>query len=135
MKVYAIAPEVVDTVWDDVKGYIQGALKHSPPTHTLEDVRLELVEGRTRLWVISDEKRAYGAAVAGIQIYPQIKTCRVMWVGGEKMNKWIRELIKQLDIFAIQNDCPGAEAIGRKGWLRIWGSQDFGMLIYRRIYG
>lgn len=135
MKIYAIDPRILENVWDDVKGYIKRAIDRSPPTHSLENVRKEIEIGQSVLYVIGDDKQAYGAAVACVMVYPQLRSVRVRYVGGDRMKDWLKELRKVIDIFALENDCQYIESVGRGGWKRAWGCYSAGELLYRRLYG
>lgn len=117
----AIAPQDLDLVWDDVKGYIEAAMKRGPMTHSLDDVYLEVASGRRVLWVISDAERAYGACIAWITEWPLVKRCTVCWCGGEHFKYWIMNLLARIRAWARMNQASQVEVIGRRGWIKACG--------------
>lgn len=120
-QVTAIAPQDLDLVWDDVKDYLQTALDRGLKTHTLHDIYLECASGRLVLWVISGVDKAYGACVATIMQWPQMKTCLVRWCSGVEFKHWIMALLSRIRAWAIMNEAPIVEVIGRRGWVKACG--------------
>lgn len=124
-EITAIAPQHLDMVWDDVKGYVQLAIDRGQiKTHSVRDVFLECAAGKAVLWVVSTAERAYGIAIASIVEWPQLKTCHIRWCAGENFKYWVLDLFEHIKRWARMNEAPIVTAAGRRGWIRAVGMRE-----------
>lgn len=104
--------------WERCSGWIEAALYKSGATHTSEDVRKAVEEGRVQFWP------GEGCAlVTEVLEYPQSRRVRVWLAGGD-----LGEIAGMLETGERWARLIGAEAIevvGRHGWKRVLESDGF----------
>ena len=133
MRILQVRAEDVRIVWPEIKGYMEKTVKRVEHLYDVEDILGEVEQRRTALLVAEEEGKIYGAATIRITPFPKAKVASVDFVCGTKMQKWIRKLIKAIDIYAKENGCQYTDAVGREGWIRIWGAEKKGSWVVREI--
>ena len=133
MRILQVRAEDARIVWPEIKGYMQKTVKRVEHLYDVEDILDEVEQCRTALLVAEEEGTIYGAATIRITPFPKAKVASVDFVCGTKMQKWIRKLIKAIDIYAKENGCKYTDAVGRDGWIRIWGADKKGTWVVREI--
>jgi len=74
----------VQQVWDDVKGMLDSALKHSAGEYNLDQLKVMLVEGRQVLLVLVDEENKINTAFTVEWInYPNDRVAFLTAIGGK----------------------------------------------------
>jgi hypothetical protein len=124
MKITAIHPDDYQFVWADIKEYMEGAAKYTYGRYTVDDIYNELSKGNQQLWIAYDDK-IYAAVITQIMYYPRKKVLTMHFAGGTELNKWIKPIISVFRSFAKDNNCDSIEAIGRKGWKKIFENDGF----------
>jgi len=71
-----------------------------------------------QLWVATDENLIFAAMITELVKYPRKKVMRIIAIGGEGMNRWMR-FFPSLEAAALKAGCTGLETLGRKGWLKV----------------
>ena len=116
-KVVLVSPDDVPYIWDKVLPYIE--LSQTDEKELSPDDFLDsLVGGEMQLWVVVEEKEVIACMISRFANYPQKKVFRIVFVGGEGMEKWL-EFLPLIEDFALMNGCTFIEVWGRKAWLRI----------------
>lgn len=117
--VFPIRPDDVASVWPVLGNYIYDAMQYGLQTHTLEDVRKEIISEKMRLWAVLSEKgKPCGAAITGIWKEPLVSICTVRWLGGYDINDWFPTAQKVLASWAKLNGCSVLRHEGREGWVK-----------------
>lgn len=112
-----IYPANIAQVWADVMPLLESAVDKSG-THTIEDIYLSLMGGKSQLWVQWSGK-VDAAVTTEFVNYP-----RGLW-----FRFWLAGAVKDADVlwqkfydtlyeFAKNNQCVGIEDCGREGWNR-----------------
>ena len=116
-KAVLVAPDDVPYIWDKILPYIE--LSQTDEKELSPDDFLDsLVGGEMQLWVVVEEKEVIACMISRFANYPQKKVFRIVFVGGEGMEKWL-EFLPLVEDFALMNGCTFIEVWGRKAWLRI----------------
>jgi hypothetical protein len=102
-----------ETEWARCGDWISAALEYTgePPTHTLEDVRDEVLSGRFQFW-----PGARSAVVTEIAQYPRVKAVRIFLAGGDLSELQLIET--EICDWAKHIECSRVEIAGRAGWQR-----------------
>ena len=117
MKHTLVAPEDIDTIWDDVEGLIK---KASDDLLNYIDIYKLLREGTFLLWIITDENNAIVTAMTLMfQKYPRDTSLRIVTCGGEKMKEWLNEFLEKIEVFAKDRGCSYIDIDGRSGWSKV----------------
>ena len=111
-----VEPVAIDAYWHIVAPMIEPALNEEL---LLEDVYNKLLNEKMGLISISDDGEIVAACVVEFVTYPRIRAMRVVALGGEKMKKWLSQLIEFLDTWAVENRMDRIEQMGRDGWTRV----------------
>lgn len=109
---------MVGIVWDEAKGFIEGAVKTARGKCTIEDVRDGIESGLYLLWVVMDGKEVIAAITTRIIEYPRCRGMALDWIGGKRMKDWIEMSNRVLMDHARMNGCTHMEGYGRPAWIR-----------------
>ena len=120
MQVSMVPKDHVDTVWDSVKDYLEGAAQYTHGRYTVDDIYDCIKEYDHTLWIAFDEVGIKGAVVTNFVYYPQKKYLVMMFCGGEQLTQWKDPMLKLLQHWAFDNHCDGVEATARLGWAKIF---------------
>ena len=104
----------MDDVIDPCRAWIEAALEHGGNTHTFEDVKQGILEGRMQLWPAED-----GCCVTEIVVYPRKKVLSGFLAGGDLSR--VIDMIPDIEAWAVAHGCAAAEITGRRGWVRAFG--------------
>ena len=87
-KVVLVAPDDVPYIWDKILPYIE--LSQTDEKELSPDDFLDsLVGGEIQLWVVVEGKEVIACMISRFANYPQKKGFRIVFVGGEGMEKWL----------------------------------------------
>ena len=85
----------------------------------IEDIYEKLLVAEMQLWIVYDEDANIKSVLTTeIVIYPRMKTCRIVTLGGEGMDIWVEQFLDILEEWAIDNDCVAMETACRKGFIK-----------------
>ena len=118
--VYFCRPAEIPAVWDEVKEYLEKALKHSRHTN-LQNLRDNLLLDNYTLSLSMLDNKIIAACVTTITIDAHgEKACGVIACGGKvgKLYKWITVWNETTEKLAREADCKYMFVNGRKGWSR-----------------
>jgi hypothetical protein len=82
------------------------------------DVPPLLLSDRVQMWVANDTKGFFCSALTEVMQYPRAKVCRIIWLGGTRLEDCIF-LAEGLEYWAKGQDVRYMEASGRSGWARV----------------
>jgi len=85
-------------------------------THSLQDIKDKCLNDIWSLWCMVDNDKLYGVAITMVETFPQCKVFRILYAGGNEMDKWFDFCLNELDNIARINGCKYVALQGRKGW-------------------
>lgn len=120
-----IAPTTyIRTLWNDVSDQLERAVVRSNGRWTMEALYYSIESGHQQLWLaFDDDKMIDGVGTTEILDYPQGKMLAIQFLGGNKFNDWVWEMLEKFNAFAKDSGCVGIEATARQGFWK-WLSQD-----------
>ena len=111
-------------LWPDVRTQLAKATKRSNGRWNIEFLYAAILNGNQQLWVAFDSKNNIdGVGTTEILQYPEKKMLAVQFLGGDKFNDWVWDMIDRFKDFGRDNDCGGMEATARMGFWK-WLEQD-----------
>lgn len=117
-------------VWLDAWGWLQPAIDRFPNGPSAASLYWSLLSGERQLWIAWDAEKdkLVAAIITEIITYDPspVKVCRVPWIGGKGMRRWIEPALKMLTAWAIDNGCRFFEGSGRRGWKK-FGFEERGL--------
>ena len=132
MKLVRIPAEQLDTVWSLIEKDIKDALAYSGNLTSSSFVLEKSKENKFQVWVLWDKdkkttrEKYFGVVVTEIIKRELGKVCHIYIMTGRQRNKW-QFLVKDIEQFAIDEDCLMMELIARPGWKRILNNFDYKM--------
>ena len=132
MKLVRIPAEQLDTVWSLIEKDIKDALAYSGNLTSSSFVLEKSKENKFQVWVLWDEdkkttrEKYFGVVVTEIIKRELGKVCHIYIMTGRQRHKW-QFLVKDIEQFAIDEDCLMMELIARPGWKRILNNFDYKM--------
>lgn len=113
-----IFPANVGKAWPQVSSVLKPAVDRVG-THTIENVRQDILSGKSQLWVQWKNGQCEAALVTRFDPFP-VGLFLSVWLfaaaDGKTPNE--EELEKNIFDFAYANGCVGMRHEGRKGWER-----------------
>ena len=93
------------------KPWIKAALKYGGGTHSFEDVKSGIIDGRMQLW-----PAAKSCLITEITQYPKKKVLHVFLGAGDLEE--IKSMQPDVVAWGKSHGCTSLTMAGRKGWLR-----------------
>lgn len=118
--VEGIPHEGVNSVWNEVEPLIQKALDRGRFEWTTDDIRFELMNRNSQLWVGKHNGVIVGAGVTQIRNYPRLRVC-IFTLGGGSQLKFYKWGIHLIEAWARSHQCDELRIHGRRGWVRLLG--------------
>lgn len=100
--------------WTRCAAWIAAALEHDP-THSLDDVKAVVLEGRVRFW-----PGQACAIVTEISVWPRMKTGH-FWLAGGDLAEIHEVLQPMIEAYFRDQGCAQSIITGRRGWSRVTG--------------
>ena len=132
MKLVRIPAEQLDIVWSLIEKDIKDALAYSGNLTSSSFVLEKSKENKFQVWVLWDKdkkttrEKYFGVVVTEIIKRELGKVCHIYIMTGRQRHKW-QFLVKDIEQFAIDEDCLMMELIARPGWKRILNNFDYKM--------
>jgi hypothetical protein len=132
MKLVRIPAEQLDTVWSLIEKDIKDALAYSGNLTSSSFVLEKSKENKFQVWVLWDKdkkttrEKYFGVVVTEIIKRELGKVCHIYIMTGRQRHKW-QFLVKDIEQFAIDEDCLMMELLARPGWKRILNNFDYKM--------
>lgn len=98
--------------FDRLAPYIEAALGYTGGTHTLDDVRRGIADGRLQFWPASDS-----FIITEIALYPTGLKVVNFWLAGGHLDE-LEPLLYIVEGWAKEQGCSTATCTGRRGWER-----------------
>lgn len=106
--------------FDRLSPYISSALGYTGGTHTLDDVREMVADGRLQLWPSADS-----FILTEILQYPRQRIVNLFLAGGSLENG-SRDIYPVVMDWAREQGCSRATFAGRPGWARTFLTREEG---------
>jgi hypothetical protein len=116
--------ECVDVFWDKVKYWIQKVVVQSNGRHTLDSTYKSLKEGAMQMFLILENEKLCAAYVVQKVFYPAKVVLGILFCGGSKVIKNVKQIESFFINYAKKENCQGLEIVGRKGWDKIVNEND-----------
>ena len=116
-KVILVSPENIPTIWDNVIPLMELS-QNGERELSIDDFFESLMEERMHLWIALEGKELLACMITQFATHPQKRSLRIIFLGGEGMDKWIDHM-PMVEDFALMHGCTSLEVWGRKAWLRI----------------
>jgi len=132
MKLVRIPAEQLNTVWSLIEKDIKDALAYSGNLTSSSFVLEKSKENKFQVWVLWDKdkkttrEKYFGVVVTEIIKRELGKVCHIYIMTGRQRHKW-QFLVKDIEQFAIDEDCLMMELLARPGWKRILNNFDYKM--------
>tara|TARA_Y100000401_G_C8301163_1_gene214173 strand:- start:435 stop:863 length:429 start_codon:yes stop_codon:yes gene_type:complete len=119
MYVSGIPSSQITEVWDNCKKYIEMGNNKSKQEMTIDDIYERLLKAEMQLWLVFDEDaKIKSVLTTEVVIYPRMKTCRIVTLGGRELDIWVEQFLDVLEEWAIENDCVAMETACRRGFIK-----------------
>ncbi len=120
MRIQVIPTKVLPAFWPHLAPLLDKAFNVGDRRVRLQDLYDDALQGTYLLWaVIDEEKKEFVAALTTRAVrYPRGKGLAIEFLGGERMDEWLDELMEELKKHAKHNGCGWLECFGRKGWAK-----------------
>lgn len=119
MEIKQIDRDCVDVFWDKVKNWIQKVVVQSHGRHTLDSTYKLLKQGAMTMFLILENKKICAAYVVQKVFYPAKTVLGILFCGGSKVIKYVRDIEIFFIEYAKKLKCDDLEIIGRKGWDKV----------------
>jgi hypothetical protein len=116
-KVILVSPENIPPIWDNVIPLMELS-QNGERELSIDDFFESLMEESMHLWIALEGKELLACMITQFATHPQKRSLRIIFLGGEGMDKWIDHM-PMVEDFALMNGCTSLEVWGRKAWLRI----------------
>ena len=98
MYVSGIPSSKVKEVWEKCEPYIEMGNNKSKQEMNLEDIYEKLLTADMQLWVVyNDDLEIESVLTTEVVIYPRMKTCRIVTLGGQDLDNWVEQFLDVLE--------------------------------------
>ena len=119
MQIRQVDKESVDVYWDKVKNWIHKVVKQSHGRHSLFTTYELLKKGTMTMFLVEEKNKFCAVYVVQTIYYPAKIVLGILFCGGSKIIKNVKQIENFFIQFAKKNNCEGLEIMGRKGWDRV----------------
>ena len=114
---YGIQRTEVDSVWGEVRPWIEAACARNRGKYDAEDIRAGLLSGEDQLWIWKTAT-AFAVGVTRLSNYPKQRVCALRIVTGRNAAEWQVEALATIERWAKEQGCAAMELCARPGWSR-----------------
>ena len=119
-----VPPNYLNSLWPDVREQLARAIKRSHGRWNMEFLYASILNGNQQLWLAFDtDNNIDGVGTTEILQYPEKRMIAVQFLGGDRFNDWVWDMLEKFKDFGRDNDCTGIEATARMGFWK-WLEQD-----------
>ncbi len=112
------------TLWPDVSEQLGKAIARSKGRWSMEMLFASILNGHQHLWVAFDEnKEISGVGTTELVDYPNKRMLAIQFLGGDRFNERVWDMLDRFHDWARDNQCAGIEATARMGFWQ-WLKQD-----------
>ena len=126
MKLIEVPSHFVSELWPLARKLVADACTHSGGRYSVEDVLTALLDGTMQIWIMMEDEKVYGVALAEIIAFPRLKECRILCATGEEVEKWAH-FIENAEMWARRRGCTKMMLITRPGWKKLMAPFDYKM--------
>tara|TARA_R100000544_G_C2218217_1_gene55853 strand:+ start:681 stop:1190 length:510 start_codon:yes stop_codon:yes gene_type:complete len=120
-----IAPTTyLNALWPDVEDQLKRAVIRSNGRWTMPVLFDVIASGQQHLWLaFNEDKEIDGVGTTELVDYPNKRMLAIQFLGGDKFNDWVWDMLEKFNGFAKESNCDGIEATARQGFWK-WLKQD-----------
>lgn len=109
-----IHPDELHKWWPQAAKHLQPALDHADDGTTLDEVRQQIVDGRSMLWVYAEDEHLMSAvlSIENNRLYAWL-------IGGAQIGLWLDTLLEAMRRYAQESGMDGLSAVTRPGIARM----------------
>lgn len=121
--------------WSLLAPFFAKVTRHTNGCYEPDDVLADILKGEQLLWVAWDEERNAVDAVMTTRLvdYPRRKVCSIPYIAGARMRRWIKEFQTTVEDYARNQGATGIEGGFRRGWGRVCGMREFGVMLFKEL--
>lgn len=125
----AVPKDLVDSIWPEVKGYLQSALDYAHGEMNLRDVQRFIMRGNCQLWVVLNKQKqsVEMAIVTELFRHRRLKSCRCILAGGGNSEMWLIAA-GHIGDWAKKESCKRLEAQCRPGFEKVFKKAGYNKL-------
>ena len=97
-----------------MRKYPAGSLRWTEPNDVFEMIE----DGELQVWFGVDCGKIDGAMLTWIERHRYRCILNILWIGGRGVEKYLRDGLRKLELFAKDNNISEIVVTGRRGWLR-----------------
>lgn len=113
-----VGPEILSQAWVLAKPLLEKVWDRYDMYISLDDLYFMLLNQRMQLWMantVGDEKNFFVAATVELIDFPQVRLCKISYLGGDELQK-IVPFISSIEDWAVSQGATRIEIDGREGW-------------------
>lgn len=120
MTVSFIPKDVFSVVARDVENFLNPAIELTHGRDDMSSVWKSLMTEQSQLWMAFDDENndPKGALVTRVENYPLKRMMNYLYIGGDDLKEWHKDMLAIVEKFAREEGCQGMELVGRRGWDR-----------------
>ena len=121
---FRVLPEYIDRIWPKVEPFLKKGVDASRGRFDMPSLYREITTGAQHLWIfVKDDDEVVAAMTTQFVYYPLRVNLCVPFIGSddESIGKddWRRMMLKLIE-WAKLYGCSAVEALGRRGWTRVF---------------
>jgi hypothetical protein len=125
VNVFCLGAEQIDSLWPLFAHHLERLTDYYEP----EDIRASLKDADKQLWGLQDGPQIVGVAITRILG----RTCEVVGAAGTADYESMRELHRRIEAWARDIGCSRMRLQGRKGWIRLLGYSQTGIVAEKEL--
>ena len=129
IQVSLVPKEFVDSVWPEVKDYVESATRVTDGRYDVNSAYDLLIDYNYLLWVAFSTSKMHGAVITCEHNYPGKKALHVMFLGGVDAPKWKADMMTTLKGWAKDSGCDVVEGMvpleHADAWKRVYKDDGF----------
>ena len=114
-----VDPDKVDSFSNDVRPYIEDALRFFPPAWDVDSMLEKAKTKEIQLFAIMDDDKVCGAVTTRIDEYPLAKAFTILQLGSDHPMTELEGMFEELESWAKSNGCDYGSIVGRPGWEKL----------------
>lgn len=118
MIVTIVPQEAIDFMWPQCEPHLSRAVERASEMFDVSDIYLGAKMGYYGLWVVMEGEQVIASYSTRMVSYPKRKALVIDFMGGDRLNEWLPQMVEVTGDFAKLNGCSNLEAYGRHGWKR-----------------
>lgn len=125
MNVFCLGPEQIDNLWPLFAHHLARVEEVDA-----EELRYDLKDAQAQLWGLQDDSgQITGVVVTRITN----RACEIVAGAGSASYEAMRELHREIERWAASVGCSRMRLLGRKGWIRLLGYRQTGIVAEKEL--